>query len=234
MKQSTIQQRGAVTFPEFTGERVYMLPFRKAEGLPFDLVRWQPTVDAMLDGIDVVGPIYLMIDQGIVKPGTTHRRPGVHIDGHWVPSIQAHGAPSGGGHGYSDGAPSGGGHGFGRRRGHAHRESEPTPGHNHTPSRHAFSGAHDHRHVTRGYAREAIILASSVQGGAAWVGQYDGEPGEGGDFSHLDLSRLTEVPMSAGIVWAGDAMTTLHASVPLAHATPRTLVRLNVPGWIPA
>ncbi|KQP37587.1 hypothetical protein [Pseudorhodoferax sp. Leaf274] len=221
LKQSTIQQRGAVTFPEFTGERVYMLPFRKAEGLPFDLARWQPTVDAMLDGIDVASPIYLMIDQGVVQPGATHRRPGVHIDGYWRPEIAAHGQP----------AP---------RPGHGHQPPEPWRPHVFTSSwdhqppgpTWVYAGSHG-QHVTSRRQREAIILASSVQGGAAWVGQYDGEPGEGGDFSHLDLASLAEVPMGAGFVWAGDAMTTLHASVPLARATPRTLVRLNVPGWVP-
>lgn len=198
MKISTIHQRGAVPFPEFTGERVYMLPFTKADGLPYDLARWQPTVDAMLDGVDVAGPIYLMIDQGMVRAGLTHRRPGVHIDGYWQPEVQAHGS---------------------------HQPPQPGRGH-------IFAGSHG-THVSSGRASEALILASSVQGGAAWVGQYDGEPGEGGDFSHIDLRNLERVPMTAGRAWAGNAMTTLHASIPLARDTPRTLVRLNVPGWLP-
>lgn len=223
MKTSSVQQRGPVAFPEFTGERVYMLPFTKAAGLPFDLARWQPTVDAMLDGVDVAGPIYLMIDQGMVRAGVTHRRPGVHIDGYWRPGVQAHGQlPPG-------------------NPGHGHRPPEPGRGH-------IFAGSHG-THVAgarpgswdngktpwshRGQMREAIILASSVQGGAAWVGQYDGEPGEGGDFSHLDLSSMRKVPMAAGHAWAGDTMTMLHASVPLPRDTQRTLVRLNVPGWLP-
>jgi hypothetical protein len=89
--QSVVQQRGDVAFPAFTGERVYMRQFRKADGLPFDLARWQPTVDAMLDGVDADGPLYIMIDQGVVRAGVSHRRPGVHIDGYWNPAVRAHG-----------------------------------------------------------------------------------------------------------------------------------------------
>lgn len=88
--QSIIKERSSVTFPRFTGERVYMRPFIQSEGLPFDLARWQPTVDSMLDGISTDGPIYLMIDQGVVRAGITHRRPGVHIDGYWNPATGSH------------------------------------------------------------------------------------------------------------------------------------------------
>jgi hypothetical protein len=83
---SIVQARSRVTFPAHTGERIYMLPFKQAEGLPFDLRCWQPTVDAMLDGIVTDLPIYLMVDQSRVRAGVTQRRPGVHIDGYWVPS----------------------------------------------------------------------------------------------------------------------------------------------------
>jgi len=88
--QSIIKERSPVTFPRFIGERVYMRPFFQAEGLPYELSRWQPTVDAMLDGITTDGPIYLMIDQGAVRAGIPHRRPGVHIDGYWNPATGRH------------------------------------------------------------------------------------------------------------------------------------------------
>ncbi len=96
MQLSNVQQRGRVAFPEFTGERIYMREFTKAGGLPRDLARWQETVDAMLDGVDAPGPIFLMVDQSRVIAGNAQRRPGLHVDGYWNPSIQAHG---GGGHG---------------------------------------------------------------------------------------------------------------------------------------
>lgn len=88
---SIVKQGGDVTFPAFMAERIYMHEFTKCDGLPKHLSRWQPTVDAMLDGIDTDGPIYLMVDQKVVKAGVTHRRPGMHIDGYWIPAKQCHG-----------------------------------------------------------------------------------------------------------------------------------------------
>ena len=88
---SYVEQRGKVNFPEFTGERVYMKEFYKEKGLPSELSRWQSTVDSMLEGVDTDGPIYLMIDQGVVKGGTSHRRGGLHVDGYWNPRISDHG-----------------------------------------------------------------------------------------------------------------------------------------------
>ncbi len=85
--QSIVQQRGKVEFPQFMGERHHMRPFFKADGLPQDLARWQPTVDAMLDGIDTDGPVYIMIDEGKVEAGKCHRRPRMHLDGFWIPEL---------------------------------------------------------------------------------------------------------------------------------------------------
>lgn len=89
--QSFVKELGTVDFPIHTMERVYMKEFRKETGLPQELRRWQPTIDQMLSEVDTDGPIYLMIDQGLVKANTTHRRKGVHIDGYWIPELQAHG-----------------------------------------------------------------------------------------------------------------------------------------------
>lgn len=89
--KSELIRKGAVAFPEFLAECVYMREFRKAEGLPIDLRRWQLTVDSMLNGIDASGPIYLMVDQGIVARGESHRRAGIHIDGYWRPMLHCHG-----------------------------------------------------------------------------------------------------------------------------------------------
>lgn len=189
--QSIIQERGSVAFPKFTGERVYMCEFRKADGLPFDLARWQPTVDAMLDGIDTDQPLYLMIDQGQIISGNSHRRPGVHIDGYWIPAIQAHGG-----------------------------------------GRHV--GQWDNgRWKNAGFVeKEGILLASSISAAKAYSGEFIGQPGEGGDCSHVDLKGLNAVQMQAGRVYAGN-VTMLHESLPLESDAMRTLVRINVPGWHP-
>lgn len=188
--QSIVQQRGNVQFPAFLAERVYMREFRKGS-LPADLGRWQPTIDAMLDGIDIDGPIYLMIDQSVVQAGAAQRRPGVHIDGYWIPGLQAHG---------------GGGSHAGRW------DSSPT-----------------WKHCSFDQP-EALILASSITASRAFSGEYSGQPGDGGDFSHLDLTGLEERTLLAGRIYAGN-VTMLHESLPVVTNCQRTLVRLSVPGW---
>jgi hypothetical protein len=94
---STHKQLGAVSFPEFMGERIYMLPFTKKAGLPAHATRWQRTVDQMLDGIDTDAEIYLMVDETVTLAGTSSRRGGVHVDGYWCPKLYGH-RGRGGGH----------------------------------------------------------------------------------------------------------------------------------------
>lgn len=93
MNLSKVSQGAQVTFPDFTGERVYMVPFTVADGLPKHLARWQATVDAMLRGIDARGLVYLMIDQAEIRRGDFHRRPGLHVDNYWNPGSVDHGGP---------------------------------------------------------------------------------------------------------------------------------------------
>lgn len=201
--ESIIQKRSQVTFPQHTGERVYMREFFKRNGLPVDLERWQPTVDAMLDGVDTDGPIYLMIDQGFVRARNLHRRPGIHIDGYWVPSIQSH---RGGGH----------------RGGHISASGEWD---NDGPKWITDSSA-------TYWPPEALILASDVRACRAFAGEWDGVPNEGGDCTHIDTSGMQEIILDAGFTYAGN-VTMLHESLPVPVDCLRTLVRLNVPGWSP-
>ncbi len=76
---------------------------------------------------------------------------------------------------------------------------------------------------------EAIILASDVSASRAFVGEFGGPIGEGGDCSHLDLSALTPVALDASRAYIGN-VTMIHESLPVARPTLRTLVRLNLPG----
>lgn len=190
---SQIQCTGMLrAFPIWSGERIYMHEFFKSKGLPTEYKRWQDTVDTMLEGIDTDGPIYLMVDQGIVQKGETLRRPGPHIDGHWITNIQAHGIPG-------------------------HRN--PSPGHQ-NPGRHC-NPLYD--------GKELVILTSSHYGCDALVGEYDGEYGDGGDCSHMDLSNLTRQELLSGNIYRGNVYT-VHEAVPSQLTCARTVVRLNVPG----
>lgn len=76
---------------------------------------------------------------------------------------------------------------------------------------------------------EAIILASDVSACRAFVGEWSGNPNEGGDCAHLDTSRMVEVRMQATRAYVGN-VTMLHESIPVKHDCMRTVVRLNVPG----
>lgn len=243
MYKSIVQRRGPVTFPEFTGERIYMHEFRKSTGLPPEYKRWRDTVEQMLDGIDTDGPIYLMVDQGVVAPGHSHRRPGVHIDGYWHPALQAHGGFGFGGHGYSP--PS-----------YPSPTPYSTPGvtkqKKKQPPKPAVKKAPEvipplpplgipHPRRKRrldGWgaatfdAPEGIVLASDVTGCEALIGRYSGEIADGGDCSGIDLSGLHRLTMDPSTVFAGN-VSMLHQSLPLYEPTQRTLVRLNVPGWSP-
>lgn len=189
--KSLLKEIGPVQFPANTGERVYMLPFTKRNGLPKSLSRWQDTVDAMLRNVDSKDQIYLMIDQGVVKAGHTHRRSGPHIDGNWIPAINSHGTGDGGG-GRHCPVPK-----------HMHVDLEP----------------------------EGLILASDVCASCAYLGEIEGIPGEGGDCSHLDLTHAQRIPLQAGLAYAGN-VTMVHESLPVESDCQRTLVRLNVPGWV--
>jgi len=108
--KSKLNLVGNVSFPEFTGERVYQALIKKDRQLPVELQRWQQTVDSMLSGVEVDGAIYLTIDQGYVDAGCTQRREGPHIDGNWYPSITAHGQPGPPHHSFYVGSHGGGGH----------------------------------------------------------------------------------------------------------------------------
>jgi len=93
MKSRIVRTGTIAAFPAHTGERVYMEPFYQRGGLPSSLRRWQYVVDMMLAGVDADGPIYLMVHQGTVERGGTLRRPGPHVDGHWIAAANRHGDP---------------------------------------------------------------------------------------------------------------------------------------------
>jgi hypothetical protein len=205
--KSIVERRGVVEFPENTGERIYMFPI---EGrLPSRYARWQRTVDQMLDGIDAPGPVYLMVDQGIVNAGQSQRRPGLHVDGNWVDPVRCHG--------HQPTPPS-----------HHHPAPTPTP-------RHIHAARWDHpapQWKQGAYRPEAIVLASDVTGCIAYEGQFDAAIDAQGACA-ADVSTLRAVELLAGIAWVGN-VTMLHEATPMQKRTPRTIVRLNVPGWEPA
>ena len=91
--KSEFEKMGVVTFPDFTGVRVMMLPIVLGNmgTVPDYLENWRPALAAlcamMPDSIGEVG--YVTIDEAELKRGEVQRRPGLHVDGVY------HGGPGG-------------------------------------------------------------------------------------------------------------------------------------------
>lgn len=198
---SVCQRRGRVVFPAFTGERIYMHAFTARRGLPPNLHHWQKTVDAMLDGIEAPGRVWLMVDQGIVQAGTTHRRPGLHVDGTWFDSKPM----------WDDYVQ------LTKLSELGHRSEPPLPRHkNHIGSSQKFYS-------------QLLVMASDVYGCCGYEGEYTLPVNfVGGDRKNIDTSAMDRIEFEAHSVYMGNAMDMLHESLVIPHHCRRTMVRLNV------
>jgi hypothetical protein len=63
-----------------------------------------------------------------------------------------------------------------------------------------------------------------------YKGIYGGKIGDMGDCRHIDAPWLAKVALQAGNTYALN-VTGLHESLPIDPSIPRTIVRINVPGW---
>ena len=214
MINSIAEKRGTIAFPTFANEKIYMQPFYKKDGLAKQFKHWQATVDSMLEGIETDLPIYLMVDQAMVKAEQPHRRPGLHVDGYWVANR----------HGGHRGISAHGGHGSG-----VHLPNLP-PRWQSLPDTHlGGNGGWDKIDFS---APEGIILASNIKACAAYTGIYDEQClGHGGDASNIQ-GDFNRIDFEADYVYAGN-VGMLHESLPVPYDCLRTVVRLNVPGWSP-
>jgi len=112
------------------------------------------------------------------------------------------------------------------RRGGVHVDGYWNP----TLYAHGHGGGH---RIGDKYEPEALILATDVMASYAYIGEYNDIPRSGGDCSHIDVSGMLCADIEPGRVWAGHTLTFLHEAIPVMTDCKRTLVRLNVPGWIP-
>lgn len=78
-----------------------------------------------------------------------------------------------------------------------------------------------------------LILASDRVGCKAWNGVFEGEPGEGGDLSHIQkqLDSSPSFNLQAGEAYLGNVLC-VHESIPVEEKTQRTLVRITLPPHI--
>lgn len=204
---SKVSVGSRVTFPEWRGERHYMLPFTVDAGLPSGIGRFQQTVDQMMEGVLVNKnqECYIMVDEKEVFPNTFHRRPGLHVDGYWEPGIYCHG-----------GQPT----------------HVPIPRHVPLPRRHRGDSPR-HRGCSSQDVNEGLLLASNYSAARAVLGEYNRDftnDWRGGDCAELNVNNLPEIFLQANRCYHMDVMT-LHESLPITESVRRTLVRINVPNW---
>lgn len=83
---SKSKEIGEVKFPEFKGDKIYMLEFDLSNPkLPEKYKRWESVIQEMIEKSPVKkGKAYLTVDEENVIPGNSHRRGGVHIDGNFI------------------------------------------------------------------------------------------------------------------------------------------------------
>lgn len=81
--RSSVKFVDRILFPQFSGKRVMMMPFHVHDplgSLPDSLKGYGETV-ARSFPVMGAGVGYITVDEAEVQAGTTHRRPGLHVDG---------------------------------------------------------------------------------------------------------------------------------------------------------
>lgn len=76
------------------------------------------------------------------------------------------------------------------------------------------------------FKRMPVIVASSVSACKVWEGQFDAQPKEDGDLSHVELGDGAMVPANVGYLLSPDC---IHESLPMTHDTARTFLRIALP-----
>lgn len=73
-----------------------------------------------------------------------------------------------------------------------------------------------------------MLIVSSYEACKGWNGDYNGQPNQGGDCSHLDLSKMENFILSKNTLYWGNS-TFIHESLPLNEDVKRQLVRITLP-----
>lgn len=193
-----------VTFPEFSGIRIMMMPveFSNMDSIPNSLEGYKPMIEKLFNEVpDEKGVGYLTIDEKFLKKGETHRRPGLHVDGMFNGGIK--GGWGGGGWGGSQPIPSGSWGGGG-----------------------GWGGSNS---STGGF-----ILASNVPGCRAWKQTVWSDPINDGECGHMEefLKDENSEVLKGGIAYWLNPMC-VHESLPMDEDKQRQLIRLSFPNDCP-
>lgn len=172
---------GAVQLPAFAARQFYMHEFDlSAPHMPPGFEDYlAPVAQLCAQAGASSGTAFLTVDEKIVAPGMSQRRPGPHVDGHFQKDRQ--------------------------RWGH---------------------GGWNHFCNEVPIARMPVIVAASVAGCRAWVGDFIGEPRNDGDLSHLALGDGELLRPNVGYLLSPDC---IHESLTFDTPTQRTFIRIALP-----
>jgi len=253
---SKSKEIGEVKFPEFKGDKIYMLEFDLSNPkLPEKYKRWESVVQEMIEKSPIkTGKAYLTVDEENVVPGNSHRRGGVHIDGNFI-------------YGFKDGKVveinthnesaswSGPVVSWGIDEDDDEDEEEekkedkpswsrPISWSSKSKSNSSASwssgttswatgllvgGLNEEQHL-RQYCSEkgGILIASNYEACDGWNGKFKNIPLGGGDCSHIDVSDLEKFRLKANKVYLGNS-TFLHESVKIEEPVKRQMIRITLP-----
>ena len=73
-----------------------------------------------------------------------------------------------------------------------------------------------------------MLIVSSYKSCKGWNGEFEGQPNQGGDCSHLDLSKMECYEMESNNLYWGNS-TFIHESLPVQEDVKRQLIRITLP-----
>jgi len=224
MFKSEAFRLGNFTMPSYTGLRVMMMPFDFNDksslskdqvggyaDLVYDLIRMNKIIN---NGANK-GIGYLTIDEAEVVAGTTHRRPGLHVDG---VSCSA----------YGGGNPYGGGITQDSPYGSYYRNRNFNPyGGGYAP----YGGGGSAYASSKGNKGGMILLASN-NGTRSYIQNFDGLPGNEGDCEHLRNQCKIPIDFKDNEAWWCSGLC-VHEAVHVPHDTKRQILRISMPSNAP-
>lgn len=73
-----------------------------------------------------------------------------------------------------------------------------------------------------------MLIVSSYEACKGWNGDFNGQPNQGGDCSHLDLSKMDTFNLKSNMLYWGNS-TFIHESLPIQEDVKRQLIRVTLP-----
>lgn len=187
MLDSKYWDLGPITLPPYQARRKYMHTFDIADPvMAAGFEDYQDSVRELCSRARVFqGTAHMTVDEKLLLPLMSHRRPGPHVDGCFMPSLGKWGG-------------------------------SPHPGWNH----------HCNNVAGEAVGRMPVIIASNVIGCKAWQGEFEGEPTDDGDLSHLTLGNGEYLTANRGFLLSPDC---IHESIQHYKTVCRTFLRIALP-----